>query len=225
MGNKPFDEKSIFPHPDQADENGLLCAGGNLSLPVLLDSYSHGIFPWPHEGYPLLWFSPPERGIIYFDNVHISKRLARFRKSWKGHFLIDKNFPEVVQYCADTGRKGQRGTWIIPEMIDAYVEFHMAGYSHCIEAWEDDELVGGIYGVFVGNVFSAESMFFKKSNCSKLCLWYLIEHLESIGLQWLDVQVLTPITEQFGGIYIPRDKFFEQIKTQQQKELISFIKK
>lgn len=218
-----LENNSIFPNPNQADENGIVCIGGNLSIPILVDAYSHGIFPWPHEGYPMLWFSPPMRGIIYFDDVHIPKRLSRFRKTWQGEFRINTNFPDVIQCCSIMERPGQEGTWITEEIINAYINFHNAGYAHCIEAWEGNDLVGGIYGVYMGNVFSAESMFFKKSNCSKLCLWYLIEHLDTIGLQWLDVQVLTPVTEQFGGIYIPRDEFLQQVLIEQRKEAISFM--
>ncbi len=214
---------SIFPNFDLANEDGLLCYGGSLEIEYLVDAYSHGIFPWPHEGYPLLWFSPPMRGIIDFGKFHIPRRLIRFRNSWQGEFRIDTSFQDVIQACAKQVRNGQAGTWILPSMIDAYIAFHKSGYAHCVEAWEDDELVGGIYGVFIGNVFSAESMFFTKSNCSKLCLWHLIEHLKEIGLGWLDIQVLTPITEQLGGIYIPRKEFMERLETQRTKEPVSFL--
>lgn len=214
--------KSIFPHPDNADEHGLLCYGGNLEVPTLLDAYSHGIFPWPHEGYPLLWFSPPERGVIDFDRVHIPKRLARFRRNWPGEFRFDSDFRAVIKNCATVSRRGQRGTWITPEMIDAYCDFHRAGFAHCVEAWENGELTGGIYGVFVENVFSAESMFFKKANCSKLCLWRLIEHLESIGLTWLDVQVLTPVTVQFGGRYVERGEFLGRMEKERLRGAAGF---
>ena len=215
--------KSMFPHPDESDEDGLLCYGGNLEVDILLDAYSHGIFPWPHEGYPLLWFSPPERGIIEFDKVHIPQRLERFRKSWKGEFRIDTSFREVITACAKKKRKGQRGTWITADMTNAYIAFHKAGYAHCVEAWEDNQLAGGVYGVFAGNVFSAESMFFNRPNCSKLCLWRLIEHLKGLGLTWLDVQVLTPATEQFGGIYVPRDEFLERLRREHEKNAVPFI--
>jgi leucyl/phenylalanyl-tRNA--protein transferase len=215
---------SMFPHPDQSDEDGLLCYGGNLEIEILIDAYSHGIFPWPHDGYPLLWFSPPERGILDFEKVHIPQRLRRFRKSWKGEFRIDTSFRDVISSCARKKRRGQRGTWITADMINAYMAFHNAGYAHCIEAWEDNELVGGIYGVFVGNVFSAESMFFDRPNCSKLCLWRLIEHLQGIGLTWLDVQVLTPATEQFGGVYISRGEFLKRLHKEQAKKPVLFSK-
>ncbi|MCU0822706.1 MAG: leucyl/phenylalanyl-tRNA--protein transferase [Spirochaetes bacterium] len=214
---------SIFPHPDESDEYGLLCYGGSLKVEILIDAYSHGIFPWPHEGYPLLWFSPPERGIIEFDSLHIPERLARFRRTWKGEFRFDTNFREVIVSCANKKRRGQRGTWITEEIINGYLSFHNAGYAHCIEAWEGNDLAGGIYGVFVGNVFSAESMFFNRPNCSKLCLWRLIEHLQGIGSTWLDVQVLTPATEQFGGIYITREEFLKRIRKEHEKKPISFL--
>jgi len=162
------------------------------------------------------------RGIINFSKLHIPERLRRFRKSWKGEFRINSAFKEVISACKSQKRPGQRGTWILPEMIKAYTNLHKAGHAHCVEAWEDDKLVGGIYGVYTGNVFSGESMFYKKPNCSKLCLWYLIEHLQNIGLEWMDVQMLTPLTKNFGGEYISRDKFLDRLNNAHNQTSILF---
>lgn len=213
---------SMFPEPNLADEDGLLCIGGDLGVTTLLDAYYHGIFPWPQEALPILWFCPAKRGILEFNKLHIPKRLRRFRNSWEGNFRINTSFAEVIDNCKSQARPGQNGTWIIPEMIQAYIKLHNAGYAHSVEAWEDNELVGGIYGVFIGNVFSGESMFYKKPNCSKLCFWYLIEHLQKLGLEWMDLQMLTSITKSFGGEYIKRDKFLKRLVSEHNKPEIVF---
>jgi leucyl/phenylalanyl-tRNA--protein transferase len=216
-------EHSLFPYPDMADEDGLLCIGGDLEVITLLDAYYHGIFPWPQEGMPALWFSPFRRGILEFSKLHIPQRLKRIRNSWKGEFRVNTSFKEIIKACKTQKRPGQSGTWIIPEMIEAYYNLHKAGYAHCIGAWEDNELTGGIYGVFVGNVFSGESMFYRRPNRSKLCLWYLVEHLQGKGVQWMDLQMLTPLTENFGGEYITRKEYLERLKKEHSKPEISFL--
>ncbi len=214
---------SMFPNPDMADEDGLLCIGADLDVYTLLDAYYHGIFPWPREGLPVLWFCPAQRGIIDFSKIHIPRSLKKFRKSWEGEFRINTVFRKVIKSCQEQRRPGQDGTWILPKMISAYTKFHEAGYAHSIEAWEENELTGGIYGVFVGNVFSGESMFYKKDNRSKICLWYLIEHLQEIGLEWMDVQMLTPLTQSFGGEYIQREDFIRKMIISHSKPKIIFI--
>ncbi|MFH0977411.1 MAG: leucyl/phenylalanyl-tRNA--protein transferase [Spirochaetota bacterium] len=206
-----------------SDQDGLLCIGGNLGPETLVDSYYHGIFPWPQEGLPILWFCPSLRGIIEFSGIHIPQRLRRFRKSWKGEFRINTAFNEVIKACRHQKRPGQRGTWILPSMVKAYTNLHLSGYAHSVEAWEDGELTGGIYGVFVGNVFSGESMFYRKPNRSKLCLWYLIERLSAIGLTWIDVQMLTELTKSFGGVYIPREDFLKRVEEAHNKKPTVFV--
>jgi leucyl/phenylalanyl-tRNA---protein transferase len=215
-------KQSIFPNPEMADEDGLLCIGIDLEVNTLIDAYYHGIFPWPQEELPILWFSPAMRGILNFNNLHVSKRLHRFKNSWDGEYRIDNAFEEVINSCKLQKRPGQNGTWILPDMVKAYTELHNAGYAHSVEAWENDRLVGGIYGVFVGNVFSGESMFYKKPNCSKLCLLKLVEHLKQIGLEWMDLQMLTSLTESVGGEYISRKHFIALIEKEHDKEKINF---
>jgi leucyl/phenylalanyl-tRNA---protein transferase len=215
-------EQSIFPLPETADEDGLLCIGGDLEIDTLIDAYYHGIFPWPQESLPILWFSPPMRGILNFKRLHIPKRLKQIRNTWKGEFRIDTSFEKIINACKNQKRPGQNGTWIIPEMINAYTNLSRAGYAHCIEAWEDDTIVGGIYGVFIGNVFSGESMFYLKPNRSKLCFWFLIENLQNLGLEWMDLQMLTPLTESFGGEYITRKEFMERLNKEHIKSEIPF---
>ncbi len=216
-------QHTLFPDPALSDEDGLLCIGGNLRVSTIADAYYHGIFPWPQENLPILWFCPLKRGVLDFSSLHIPRRLKSFRNTWKGEFRINTAFRQVITACKDQKRPGQNGTWIIPEMIDAYINLHNAGYAHCIEAWENGELVGGIYGVFIGNVFSGESMFYRKPNCSKLCLWFLIEHLQRIGLKWMDMQMLTPITKSFGGKYITRDDYLEKIRIEHAKSPKNFL--
>ncbi len=215
-------KQSIFPYPDSTDEDGLLCIGGNLDVETLADAYYNGIFPWPQEGLPILWFCPLMRGILNLSKLHVPERLKRIRNSWKGEFKIDSAFKDVITACRMQKRPDQRGTWIIPEMIDAYYDLHEAGYAHCVEAWESNELVGGIYGVYVGNVFSGESMFYKVPNMSKLCLWYLAEHLKEIGIDWMDMQMLTPVTESFGGEYITREEFLKRLQEEHLRLKIPF---
>lgn len=217
-----YSRHSYFPDPSEADDDGFLCSGGSYSIDILIDAYTRGIFPWPQEDLPVLWFSPPERGILEFNNLHIPKSLKRFKSSWKGEFRINTSFREVMENCRKAVRPGQMGTWITEEMIDGYCSLHKAGFAHSVEAWEKGHLVAGIYGVYVNNVFSAESMFYKKPNCSKLCLWFLADRLSSIGLEWMDIQMLTPVTESMGGTYVSRDRYLNMLKEQKLKTAVPF---
>ena len=177
---------------------------------MLLDAYSHGIFPWPSgsEDDPIPWFSPPMRGVIDFDSFRIPRRLAQFIRNTKWTTTLDRDFAGVICGCAAQPRGG---TWITRAMIEAYCELHRAGHAHSIECWDGEKLIGGIYGVFTSNVFSAESMFFAQNNASKICLVKLVEHLSKLGLAWLDIEVVTPTTEKFGGKEIPREEFLQRI--------------
>lgn len=213
----------IFPDPTEATEEGLLCVGGDLSVTTLLSAYAKGIFPWPQVGYPLLWFSPPKRGIIDFSELHISKSLRKeLRVNHK--ITFDKAFAEVIKACAEVPRSHESGTWILPEMQEAYRKFHKAGYVHSVELWEDEELVGGVYGVFVRGIFSGESMFFKRDNASKICLLALIQRLQQSGLSWIDTQMVTPVVEQLGGKYISREQFLERLENSNAKLVVDWNK-
>ena len=203
---------SDFPPPEAADEAGLLCWGGKLNRQSLVDAYSHGIFPWPHEGYPLLWFSPPERGVLRFDEVHIPRSLVREYRRRPLRFTTNQAFQEVMSRCAEIPRRGSTGTWITPDMRKAYESLHGDGLAHSLEAWSvEGDLVGGIYGVYVGNYFSAESMFGLHSNVSKRCLLKLVEALSDKGLVWMDIQMVTPVTQSLGAKWISRDLFLKWI--------------
>lgn len=199
-----------FPNPENADDTGLVFVGGDLEVETLLNSYRKGIFPWPHPGFPLLWFSPGERGIIEFENLHIPTSLRKFIKKTDYKITFDKAFPEVLQACAEVPRPGQDGTWITDAMKKAYLKFHKEGYVHSVECWDGKNLVGGLYGVWVGGAFVGESMFFKKDNASKLCLLGVIEFLKANGHKWMDVQMVTPVVELLGGEYVSRKEFLRK---------------
>jgi leucyl/phenylalanyl-tRNA---protein transferase len=202
----------VFPDPRAAGRDGLLCVGGDLQVDTLLSAYAQGIFPWPQEGLPLLWFSPWERGVLDFDEIHWPKRFLRELAAHKPYRMtFNKAFREVIRHCALVPRMHERGTWILPELERAYIEFHEAGHAHSVECWLGDELVGGLYGVCVQGVFSGESMFHKASGASKRCLYALIEELKSSGFKWLDIQMVTPVLESFGGKYISREEFLSRL--------------
>jgi leucyl/phenylalanyl-tRNA--protein transferase len=200
-----------FPDPRAANYGDIVAVGGNLSADNLVNAYRRGIFPWPIENFPLPWFSPRERAIIEFDELHVPPRLARLRRRTPLRFTIDQDFPRVVLNCARVPRPQETGTWITPEMFEAYVALHRHGRAHSVEAWEGDELVGGIYGVDAGGAFTGESMFHTRPNASKLALLHLIEHLGARGLDWLDVQVLTPHVERLGAKLVKRAAFLDKL--------------
>lgn len=212
-----FDHKqgqvSIFPDVSQALADGLLAMGGELGVAILLEAYSNGIFPWPHEGYPLLWFAPPKRAILEFSELYLSRRFARDLKKTKLIFTHNQNFAEVMQRCAvSPNRKNQSGTWITQEMLTAYAQFHQAGYAHSFEAHEGGQLVGGMYGIWIGKYFAGESMFFKKTNASKFVFIKTIEYLQNHGLTWLDAQVMSPLLKNFGAREMSRARFMKKLK-------------
>ena len=212
--NVKFPDPWILPE----ESDGLVYIGGNLDTANLVQAYSMGIFPWPlEEIYPLFWFCPQPRGVIDFEELHIPRSLERLRKKNIYHFTFNKAFPQVIAACAKQPRPGQEGTWIIPQMIPAYIKFHEDGYAHSIECWKGDELVGGLYGVFVKGIFSGESMFHTEDNVSKLCLVETVLKLQSLGLKWMDIQMLTPVTEHLGGHYISRRDFLVRLQEEHKK--------
>jgi leucyl/phenylalanyl-tRNA--protein transferase len=201
-----------FPDPRQSDERGLLCIGGNLTAETLREAYAHGIFPWPQPGFPLLWFSPPERGILDFADLHVPRSLQKYRRQHAYTLTLNTAFDQVIDECAQVPRPTQSGTWILPEMILAFRQFHKLGYAHSIECWDKGELVGGLYGVLVQNVFSGESMFYKRENASKLCVLEMVDRLAACGLTWMDIQMVTPVLESMGGKYISREDYLRRLE-------------
>lgn len=200
-----------FPDPRYASDEGIVAIGGTLNATNLLSAYSRGIFPWPIEGWPLTWFCPGERAILEFDDLHVPRSLAREQRRAPFTFTINQDFNGVITSCAKAARPEEEGTWITPQMIRAYNELHRIGYAHSVEAWEGATLVGGIYGVDAGGAFAGESMFYARASASKLALLYLIEHLRERGLEWMDIQVMTPHMKAFGAKLISRDHFLEML--------------
>jgi leucyl/phenylalanyl-tRNA--protein transferase len=200
-----------FPDPRGATPEGIVAVGGRPDPDLLAEAYARGIFPWPVEGYPLLWFSPPERALLEFDRLHVPRSLARERRRTRLAFTLDRAFDRVIRACAATPRAHEDGTWITPAMIRGYTELHRRGRAHSVEAWDGRELVGGLYGVDAGGAFAGESMFYLRPNASKLALLFLIEHLRGRGLDWLDVQVMTPHVEALGARLVPRDEFLDKL--------------
>lgn len=204
-----------FPNPRilPDDSDGLIYIGGNLEVETLKKAYRMGIFPWPLDSqYPLFWFCPEPRGILEFKDLHISKSLKKLLNKNIYRFSFNQAFDRVIQACADQPRPGQDGTWIIPELLPAYSRLHAAGYAHSIECWRGNNLVGGLYGVFIDGVFSGESMFHLEANTSKLCLVKMIETLAARGLEWMDIQMVTPVTESLGGKYLRRKEFLDLLE-------------
>lgn len=203
-----------FPPVDAADKSGLLAVGGDVKVPTLKRAYKSGIFPWPHEGYPLFWFAPPKRAILNFKDFKIPKRLQRDLKKCSFNFTVNRDFEGVIRACAASKtRKGEGGTWITDEIIQGYIRFHQAGFAISFETRnEKGKLVGGLYGVKIGKMFAGESMFFKVTNASKFALIQTVYYLKDQGLKWMDVQVLNPFLESFGVKEIRRTDFMKKLK-------------
>jgi leucyl/phenylalanyl-tRNA--protein transferase len=197
---------SIFPDPRTA-RGDIIAIGEDLSIETLRDAYRHGIFPWPHDELPLPWFSPRRRTVIFFDELHVGRSLRRSEKRAPFQFSIDRAFDRVIAACAAVPRREGEGTWIGPEIVRAYTRLHKAGEAHSVEAWDGDELVGGLYGVDSGGVFTGESMFHERPDVSKLALLHLVGHLSARGATWLDCQIMTPHMRALGAREIPRARF------------------
>ncbi|MBK8972980.1 MAG: leucyl/phenylalanyl-tRNA--protein transferase [Hahellaceae bacterium] len=197
-----------FPPPDSAfvEPNGLLCAGGDLSTDRLLMAYRQGIFPWYEEGQPILWWSPDPRCILQFTDLHVSRSMQRLLKRQTFQFAFNRAFSEVVAACA-APRSYSHGTWITPEMAQAYAELHRRGHAHSIEVYDHGELVGGLYGIAMGRCFFGESMFSRRTDASKAAFIVLARHLEAWGYAFMDCQVTNPHLLTLGAREVPRDTF------------------
>jgi leucyl/phenylalanyl-tRNA---protein transferase len=212
-----------FPPTYLADEHGVLAWGGDLHPLSLIRAYSNGIFPWPHEGHPLLWFAPDPRAVLDFSDLHISDSLQKAKKKSTLTFTTDKAFREVITSCQRVVRKDQESTWITRDLHRAYIKLHEMGGAHSVEAWDTDgNLVGGLYGVTAGGYFAGESMFHRTSNASKFCVIYLLEHLKERGLDWVDIEIMTPHFALLGAKEIPRAEYETRILKEQQRGLVLF---
>lgn len=202
-----------FPDPLGAYPEGLVAVGGQLDVGTLYHAYRVGIFPWPQEGLPLLWFCPAQRGVLFFNEMHVPRRARALLKPDE-RFIFTRNraFSDVIHACRNQIRPGQDGTWILPELIPAYERFHEAGFAQSFEVWRDGILVGGLYGVLVDGVFSGESMFHREDDASKRALLYAVECLKNEGLTWMDTQMVTPIVKSFGGRLIAKRDFLRLMR-------------
>ena len=201
---------------------GIVAVGGPLTTDNLLRAYRRGIFPWPINDEILPWCCPDVRAILDLNDLHVSRRLARVQRQNRVKFSIDKAFIDVIEHCAGVERKDQTGTWITAEIIDAYCQLHAEGYAHSVEVWQDNTLVGGLYGVDSGGAFAGESMFTLVNDASKLAMLYLLDHLQARGLRWIDIQMMTPHMAAFGAKEITREEFLEMLARTQQRNLKLF---
>jgi leucyl/phenylalanyl-tRNA--protein transferase len=204
-----------FPDPQFATPEGIVALGGTLTPENLMSAYRQGIFPWPIEGLPLPWFCPPRRAILRFSELHIPRSLALARKRSILSFSIDRAFRDVITTCAKIRRTSETGTWITPDMISAYSRLHYLGFAHSIEAWEGNNLIGGLYGVDAGGVFVGESMFHLRPNASKLALLFLFDYLRKRGSEWMDIQMMSPHMLALGAVEVSRSRFLKMLSAAQ----------
>ncbi|HLU37971.1 MAG TPA: leucyl/phenylalanyl-tRNA--protein transferase [Planctomycetota bacterium] len=198
-----------FPDPTKADADGLVVVGGDLSVERLIAAYRAGIFPWFDERTPPLWWSPDPRGVITPESLHVPRRLWRTMRSGRFSLVFDGDFTAVMRGCAADRAEG---TWIIPAMIEAYTALHRAGLAHSVEVLHDGVLAGGIYGVHVGGVFAAESMFHRVTDASKVALVALAHRLFAAGVELMEVQFVTAHLQRFGAFAMPRRTYLERLR-------------
>ncbi len=199
-----------FPNPLQAHEEGIVAYGGDLSPSRLMLAYRSGIFPWYSANDPILWWSPDPRLILELDDFILRRSLRKKIPQFEIRF--DSAFSDVIRECATAPRRGQKGSWIVPEMIEAYETLHALGHAHSVEAYQNGALVGGLYGVSVGGVFCGESMFAKVSDASKVAFAVLVEHLQEWGYEFVDCQVPTPHLKSLGAKEVSREFFLQRLK-------------
>ena len=204
------DTKIIFPDPFDAEPDGLLAIGGDLSPHRLISAYCIGVFPWYQEDSPLLWWTPDPRCILLPEEFHLPRSLARILKRGIFTFSFDRVFSDVITSCAGS-RNGSDGTWLFPEMVEAYVNLHKLGLAHSVEAWQDGELAGGLYGVSLGSAFFGESMFFRRPNASKAAFAHMVVTLRAEGFTLIDCQQVTRNLLRFGAKPVSRIEFMGRL--------------
>lgn len=205
-------EDLAFPSPHLASKEGLLAVGGDLSRSRLLLAYSLGIFPWYSDGEPILWWSPDPRLVLYPDELKITRSLNKVIKKGAFTLTIDRAFDRVINECARVPREKQRGTWIVAEMVEAYCRLHAYGFAHSVEAWADNRLAGGLYGVSLGRCFFGESMFTLVSNASKVAFVALVQYLQSLNFTLIDCQISTDHLIRFGAREISRTRYLRELE-------------
>lgn len=213
MNILPLDKFSYsFPNPNNACDEGILAYGGDLSPTRLIKAYISGIFPWYNETDPILWWSPNPRFILDIEDFKISKSLQKTINKEKFEIKFDTNFKKVMLECSKIKRENQKGSWIHNEVIEAYYKLHEMNFAHSFEAYLNEELVGGGYGINIGNIFCGESMFAKENDASKVAFYYLVERLKKQGFKYIDCQVPTEHLRNFGAKEIPRVDFLHLVE-------------
>jgi len=196
-----------FPEINSADENGLLAVGGNLSFGTLMNAYAKGVFPWYSPGEIIQWFSPDPRFVLFPDKIKVSHSMRNVLNRHLFKFTVNKAFAQVIRHCRIARRPNDTGTWISDEIENAYFNLFEKGFAHSAEAWQNNELVGGLYGVLIGKVFFGESMFANKSNASKFAFLNWVNVLKKNGIALIDCQVYTPHLQSLGAEFISREAF------------------
>lgn len=205
-------DRMSFPPPHFAAHNGLLAIGGDLSETRLLLAYRMGIFPWFSPDDPILWWSPDPRLVLYPEEIRVTKRLKRTINNGRFFVTSDTAFERVIEECARIRLENGEDTWLVDDMIGAYARLHGKGYAHSVEAWQEGELVGGLYGISLGGSFFGESMFSRVSDASKIALVALCQHLSASGFDLIDCQVATSHLKRLGAREISRKRFLKQLE-------------
>ena len=208
------DPPDAFPPVSSAltEPDGLLCAGGDLRPERILAAYRRGIFPWYAEGQPILWWSPDPRMVLFPHELKVSRSLRKSLRNRGFRITFDTCFDRVVACCAASGGRDFEGTWISPEMRQAYTELHALGHAHSVEAWQGDDLVGGLYGLQLGRIFFGESMFSTAADASKVALYWLVQRLLEDGVELIDCQVASEHLFSLGARLIPRTEFLARLE-------------
>jgi len=206
-----IEDDTPFPPVDSADQHGILALGGELTVERLINAYSHAIFPWYDEDQPVIWWSPDPRFVLFPEKLRVSKSMRQVIKRGIFEIRFDTAFRDVISSCAETPRRHERGTWITPDMLEAYCMLHENGYAHSVEAWRDGKLAGGLYGVSLGSMFFGESMFTREANASKAAFITLVTKLINHGFSLVDSQVHTNHLESLGAEEIPRTEYLEYL--------------
>lgn len=199
----------VFPPVEEAEPWGGLAVGGDLSPERLLLAYRSGIFPWYNEDQPIVWYAPDPRFVLFPEKLKVSKSMRPILNQNKFIITFDTAFRQVIRQCQQTRRRGQGGTWITEEMLEAYCHLHQLGYAHSVEVWHNDNLVGGLYGLSLGSIFFGESMFSHVSNASKAGFITLVRHLQQHKFSLIDCQVHTPHLERLGAESVPRSQYMQ----------------
>lgn len=205
-------KEPVFPPPSEAEDDGLLAVGGDLSPERLLNAYAGGIFPWFREEDDIFWFSPDPRMVLYPAELKISDSLYRLIRSNKFKVTADEDFGGVIRACSDVPRPGQSGSWIDDTFIKAYMELHHIGFAHSFEAWLEGELVGGLYGVSIGRAFFGESMFHKERDASKVAFFHMVRKIKTWQFLMIDCQVETDLLRRLGARPVPRSEYLDCLK-------------